>query len=158
MYYEVWEKYDEKASQYIPLEKLSEFIDTLELPLRIPLPNFYKIILMDIPICENDTVHCVDVLDGLTKNFLGTSEAAGELGDLKRGPERKDYHVVTTTLKRQREIFVVRLIQRNWRSHCAKRRYLLEESENVGNSQTIITIDEVDNEVTESQDDELNAT
>ena len=63
MYYEIWELYDEKASQYIELCKLSEFVDRLEEPLRIPLPNHYKLVMLDIPICEGDRVHCVDILD-----------------------------------------------------------------------------------------------
>jgi len=70
MYYEIWELFDEKASQYIPLERLSEFVDRLEEPLRIALPNHYRLVLLDIPICDDDRVHCVDILDALTKNFL----------------------------------------------------------------------------------------
>ncbi|ESO12727.1 hypothetical protein HELRODRAFT_126308, partial [Helobdella robusta] len=102
MYYEVWEKFDENATQYIHLSKLCEFVDSLEPPLRIPMPNYYRLVSLDIPICENDMIHCVDILDGLTKNFLGTSEVTGDLGDIKKGPERKNYNPVSSTLKRQR--------------------------------------------------------
>lgn len=56
MYYELWERYDEKASQYIPLDKLCEFVDALEDPLRLPAPNIYKLVSMNIPICEGDKV------------------------------------------------------------------------------------------------------
>ena len=95
MYYEVWERYDEAATQYIPLEKLSEFVDSLEEPLRIPVPNYYKLVSMDLNVCEGDMVHCVDILDALTKNFLGTqNDEAGELAELQKGPERKNYHPV----------------------------------------------------------------
>jgi len=60
-------------------------VDTLEEPLRIPAPNLYKLVLLNIVIVEEDRVHCVDILDALTKNFLGTAtDAAGELGDLKK--------------------------------------------------------------------------
>ena len=116
MYYETWEKFDEAATQYIPLDRLSEFVDTLEEPLRLPAPNLYKLVSLNIPICEDDRVHCVDILDALTKNFLGTvGDTSGELGDIKKGPDRIDYNPVTTTLERQREMFVARLIQRSWR-------------------------------------------
>jgi len=118
MYYETWEKFDEAATQYIPLSvyiplsALSEFVDTLEEPLRLPAPNLYKLVSLNIPICEDDRVHCVDILDALTKNFLGTvGDTSGELGDIKKGPDRIDYNPVTTTLERQREMFVARLIQ-----------------------------------------------
>jgi hypothetical protein len=123
MYYEVWEQFDENASQYIPLDRLCEFVDRLEEPLRIPAPNHCRLVLLDIPICDGDRVHCVDILDALTKNFLGTGgDATGELGDLKKGPERKDYHPVSSTLKRQREFVVARIIQRTWRNYVRRRR------------------------------------
>ncbi|ESO08974.1 hypothetical protein HELRODRAFT_109965 [Helobdella robusta] len=122
MYYELWERFDENATQYIPLDRLCEFVDTLEDPLRLPAPNLYKLVSMDIPICENDMVHCIDILDALTKNFLGTAnEDTGELGDLK-GPEKKDYHPISTTLKRQREMCVARIIQKSWRNYVNKKR------------------------------------
>ena len=122
MYYELWERYDEKATQYIPLFHLSEFVDALEDPLRIPYPNFYKLVQLDIPICEGDMVNCVDILDALTKNFLGTKDdAAEELGDLKK-PGRLNYHPISSTLQRQREIFTVKIIQRMWRNFVSKKR------------------------------------
>jgi len=122
MYYETWEKFDEAATQYIPLSQLSEFVDTLEEPLRLPVPNLYKLVSLNIPICENDRVHCVDILDALTKNFLGTvGDTSGDLGDIKKGPDRIDYNPVTTTLERQREMFVARLIQRMWRKFVRRR-------------------------------------
>jgi len=122
MYYETWEKFDEAATQYIPLSVMPEFVDKLEEPLRLPAPNLYKLVSLNIPICENDRVHCVDILDALTKNFLGTvGDTSGELGDIKKGPDRIDYNPVTTTLQRQREMFVARLIQRTWRNFVKRR-------------------------------------
>ena len=56
MYYEIWEKFDESASQYIDLTQLSQFVEELEEPLRLPLPNYFKLASLDIPICENDKV------------------------------------------------------------------------------------------------------
>ena len=118
MYYEVWERFDEKATQYIALDQLCEFVDTLEEPLRIPAPNLYKLVTMNIPICADDRVHCVDILDALTKNFLGTADDDGdELADIAPGgPERKDYNPIGSTLQRQRQIHCVRVIQKAWRS------------------------------------------
>lgn len=123
MYYEVWERYDEKATQYIPIECLSEFVSALEEPLRIPQPNFYRLVMLDIPICDGDLVHCVDILDGLTKNFLGTASdlAPGELADIKKGPERADFHPVSSMMKRQREIFAATVIQKAWSNYLERR-------------------------------------
>jgi len=56
MYYEIWERYDEKATQYIDLDHLCEFVDALEEPLRIAVPNFLRLVVLDIPICEGNPV------------------------------------------------------------------------------------------------------
>ncbi|ELT95078.1 hypothetical protein CAPTEDRAFT_210954 [Capitella teleta] len=122
MYYEIWEKFDETASQFIPLEKLCEFVETLEEPLHLPHDSFLKIVSMQIPICENDRVHCVDILDALTKNFLGTEGDPGELGEISKKPDRKDYLVISNTLKRQRENYCARVIQGKWRDFVVKKK------------------------------------
>ena len=70
MYYEIWQKYDPKGTQFIHYSLISEFLDTLEEPLQIPKPNKYKIVSMDIPICKDDLCYCVDILDALTKDFF----------------------------------------------------------------------------------------
>ncbi len=31
---------------------------------------------MDLPICEDDRIHCVDIFDSLTKYFLGIFDAS----------------------------------------------------------------------------------
>ena len=137
---QVWERFDEKATQYIHLSKLCEFVDNLELPLRIPLPNYYRLVSLDIPICEDDQIHCIDILDGLAKNFLGTADVGGDMGDVKKGPEKKNYKPVSSTLKRQREIFVVRLLQQTWRNYVKQK----QREAGLKAQQAIVTIDEVD--------------
>lgn len=122
MYYEIWEKYDEEATQYIPLKKLSDFVSELEEPLQLPHPNYFKLVNMDIPICEGDTVHCVDILDALTKHYLGTGgDEAADLGDIKKGPERPNYVPLTSTRRRQREIICARVVQSAWRDLVARK-------------------------------------
>jgi hypothetical protein len=124
MYYEIWEKFDETASQYIPLDKLCEFVEALEEPLHLPHDSFFKVVSMQIPICEDDRVHCVDILDALTKNFLGTEGDTGDLGEISKKPNRKDYVVISNTLKRQRENYCARVIQARWRDFVVKRKQL----------------------------------
>ena len=81
MYYETWEKFDEAATQYIPLSALSEFVDTLEEPLRLPAPNLYKLVSLNIPICDGDRVHCVDILDALRSRVQAAASYSCSVGD-----------------------------------------------------------------------------
>ena len=122
MYYEVWEKFDEKATQYIPLLRVSELVDALEEPLRIPAPNYFLLVALDIPICEGDMVHCVDILDALTKNCLGTPLDSSQLVDLKNNLHRNNYNPMTSTLRRQRADFCAKIVQRTWRAYRVRRR------------------------------------
>ena len=66
---------------------------------------------MDLPICEDDRIHCVDILNSLTKYFLGIFDASvantevdAPIDTKKDRP--KDYHPITTTSQRQRELFL----------------------------------------------------
>ena len=80
LFYEVWQEFDPKGTQYMSFENLSEFLDCLEQPLSVPKPNKYKIIKMDIPIItftnpntgevKEDCIFCADVLDILTQDFF----------------------------------------------------------------------------------------
>jgi hypothetical protein len=125
MYYDIWARFDTKATEYILLESLSEFVDTLEEPLRLAIPNAIKLITLDIPICQGDRVHCVDVLDALTKNLLGTTDdAVGELSNMATAVmkhERK-YAQSGTTMERQRQRYCAKVIQVTWRRHMIRKR------------------------------------
>jgi hypothetical protein len=44
LFYEIWQEFDPKGTQYITYDHLNEFLDVLEYPLRIPMPNKYRII------------------------------------------------------------------------------------------------------------------
>jgi len=130
MYYEVWEMFEETGSQFLALSRLSEFVDTLEEPLRLPAPNYCKLITLDIPIYEGDVVHCIDILDALTQNFLGTTrDVTGELGDLKKGPERTRCRLATSTMMRGREEYCARIIQTAWRQCVLEGRQRRAEAE-----------------------------
>jgi len=123
MYYEVWERFDEKASQYIPLAVVPEFLAALEEPLRLAPPNFYKMVALDIPICEGDRVHCVDILDALAKNFLSAgSSVTADIGDARRARGRKNYKPISSMIRRQREIYCVHVIQRAWTRYVERKR------------------------------------
>ena len=67
-------------------------------------------------------IHCSDILDALTKNFLGTSdsiEQAVPLEDLKKG-KPNNYEPWGTTLQLQREHYSSKMIQRGFRQMLSK--------------------------------------
>ncbi|KAL7053207.1 hypothetical protein AAHC03_025584 [Spirometra sp. Aus1] len=70
-FYEVWELYDVHARGFIDLQFLEEFVERIGPPLGIPRPNRIKLACLAIPICTKDRIFCMDLLDALTRNFLG---------------------------------------------------------------------------------------
>ncbi|XP_033734222.1 sodium channel protein para-like isoform X6 [Pecten maximus] len=121
MYYEKWEKFDPDATQFIALEKLSDFVDYLEEPLRLPKPNHFLLVKLDIAICEGDTCFCRDILDALTKNFLGTSDTGDIPADAGGPKENVEYKPISSTLMRQKEHYAARLIQKAYRAYRRRR-------------------------------------
>ncbi|XP_044032029.1 sodium channel protein type 4 subunit alpha-like isoform X5 [Siniperca chuatsi] len=127
MFYEVWEKFDPEATQFIEYAKLSDFADSLSEPLRISKPNKIKLISMDLPMVSGDKIHCLDILFAFTKRVLGES---GEMDALKQQMEEKfmmanpskiSYEPITTTLRRKQEEVSATVIQRCYRRHLVRR-------------------------------------
>nr|XP_046239927.1 sodium channel, voltage gated, type VIII, alpha subunit b isoform X4 [Scatophagus argus] len=129
-FYEIWEKFDPDASQFITYAKLSDFADALEHPLRVPKPNTIELIAMDMPMVSGDRIHCLDILFAFTKRVLGDS---GELDMLRQqmeerfvaaNPSKVSYEPITTTLRRKQEDVSARVIQRAYRSYLARRGFV----------------------------------
>eukprot|EP00112_Aurelia_sp_Birch-Aquarium-sp1_P005842 Seg1660.2 transcript_id=Seg1660.2/GoldUCD/mRNA.D3Y31 product="Sodium channel protein 60E" protein_id=Seg1660.2/GoldUCD/D3Y31 len=79
MFYTYWQKYDPHATQYIDFLQLSDFLDELEPPLQIQKPNDVACLKLDIPIRDNDKIHCADVLLGSLKhNVVGHLDETDE--------------------------------------------------------------------------------
>ena len=123
MYYEIWQEFDPKGTQYIAVKDVSKFLDILEEPLQIPFPNKYKIVMMDIPICKGDVCFAGDLLDALTKDFFARKgnpiddDMGDDMGELGMEEERPGYIPVSSTLWRQREEYCAKLIQQCWRKY-----------------------------------------
>ncbi|XP_042144936.1 sodium channel protein para [Ixodes scapularis] len=121
MYYEIWQQFDPKGTQYVTYSNLTNFVNALEEPLQIPKPNKYKLIALDIPICKGDMVYCVDILDALTRDFFARKghaiEEPVEITETVIHLDRPDYEPVSSTLWRQREEYCARVIQRAWRRY-----------------------------------------
>uniref|UniRef100_A0A8C2YGN2 Sodium channel protein n=1 Tax=Coturnix japonica TaxID=93934 RepID=A0A8C2YGN2_COTJA len=130
MFYEVWEKFDPDATQFIEYSKLSDFADALEHPLRVPKPNTIELIAMDLPMVSGDRIHCLDILFAFTKRVLGDS---GELDILRQqmeerfvasNPSKVSYEPITTTLRRKQEEVSAVVLQRAYRSRLARRGFI----------------------------------
>ncbi|XP_054871205.1 sodium channel, voltage-gated, type I-like, alpha isoform X3 [Amphiprion ocellaris] len=123
MFYEVWEKFDPRATQFMEYYKLSEFADALDPPLRIAKPNKIELISMDLPMVSGERIHCLDILFAFTKRVLGEG---GEM-DILRGqmeerfmasnPSKMSYEPITTTLRRKQEDTSAVVIQRAYRQY-----------------------------------------
>ncbi|XP_034559541.1 sodium channel protein type 4 subunit alpha-like [Notolabrus celidotus] len=127
MFYEVWEKFDSEATQFIEFPMLSSFADTLSEPLRIAKPNMVKLISMDLPMVSGDRIHCLDILFAFTKRVLGES---GEMDALKQqmeekfmmtNPSKVSHEPITSTLRRKVEGVSAVIIQRSYRRHLVRR-------------------------------------
>ncbi|XP_039613454.1 sodium channel, voltage-gated, type I-like, alpha isoform X1 [Polypterus senegalus] len=123
MFYEVWEKFDPDATQFMEYAKLSNFADALEPPLRVPKPNKIALIAMDLPMVSGDRIHCLDILFAFTKRVLGEG---GEMDALRgqmeerfmaSNPSKVSYEPITTTLRRKQEHESAIIIQRAFRRY-----------------------------------------
>uniref|UniRef100_A0AAQ4P1X3 Sodium channel protein n=1 Tax=Gasterosteus aculeatus aculeatus TaxID=481459 RepID=A0AAQ4P1X3_GASAC len=123
MFYEVWERFDPDATQFMEYSKLSDFADALDPPLRMAKPNMLHLISMDLPMVSGERIHCLDILFAFTKRVLGES---GEM-DVLRGqmedrfmasnPSKVSYEPITTTLRRKQEDMAAVIIQRAFRRY-----------------------------------------
>ncbi|KAJ6659310.1 hypothetical protein lerEdw1_019181 [Lerista edwardsae] len=122
IFYDVWEKFDPQATQFIAFSALSDFADSLAEPLRIPKPNKQQLIAMDLPMVHGNKIHCLDILFAFTKRVLGES---GEMGSLEsqieeKYPEKIAFEPIVTTPRRKQDESAI-VIQRAFRRHRLQR-------------------------------------
>ncbi|XP_041857898.1 sodium channel, voltage-gated, type I-like, alpha isoform X1 [Melanotaenia boesemani] len=130
MFYQVWERFDPHATQFVRCSMLSDFADALDPPLRIAKPNKFELISMDLPIVSGDRIHCLDILFAFTKRVLGEG---GEM-DILRGqmeerfmasnPSKVSYEPITTTLLRKQEDMSAAIIQRAFKNYTRENKSL----------------------------------
>lgn len=118
IFYEIWAKFDPKATQFISYSALSNFADALAEPLRIPKPNSQQLLSMDLPIVNGNKIHCLDILFAFTKRVLGEY---GEMDSFEsqieeKYPEKIAYEPIVTTPKRKQDESAI-VIQRAFRMH-----------------------------------------
>ncbi|XP_075823798.1 sodium channel protein type 11 subunit alpha [Microtus pennsylvanicus] len=126
IFYEIWEKFDPEATQFIQYSALSDFADALPEPLRVAKPNKFQFLVMDLPMVMGDRLHCMDVLFAFTTRVLGNSsgldtmKAMMEEKFMEANPFRKLYEPIVTTTKRKEEELCAAVIQRAYRKHMQK--------------------------------------
>ncbi|XP_059180593.1 sodium channel protein type 4 subunit alpha A [Centropristis striata] len=127
MFNETWEKFDLDGTMFIEYERLSDFCDALQLPLRVAKPNRMRLIEMDLPLVIGDRIHCLDVLLAVTQMVLGdTVEMAAmrvsiEAKFILSNPTSDSYAPITTTMRHKEEHMASVIIQRAYRLHLLKR-------------------------------------
>nr|XP_034985727.1 sodium channel protein type 5 subunit alpha-like [Zootoca vivipara] len=127
MFYEVWEKFDPKATQFITFSELSNFAHALAEPLRIQKPNMLELMAMDLPMVSGDRIHCLDILFAFTKRVLGDSEGMDTLKQqmeekfMAANPSKVSYEPITTTLRWKYEEASAAVIQKAFRHHLLQR-------------------------------------
>ncbi|KAK2532517.1 Scn3a [Columba livia] len=171
MFYEVWEKFDPDATQFIEYSKLSDFAASLDPPLLIAKPNKVQLIAMDLPMVSGDRIHCLDILFAFTKRVLGES---GEMDALRiqmedrfmaSNPSKASYEPITTTLKRKQEEVSALIIQRAFRRHLLRQKVkkvsnMYNRNKNKGDGPVIeeIIIDKLNGNSTPEKTDESSST
>lgn len=151
MFYEVWERFDPHATQFMEYYKLSQFADALEPPLRVAKPNKLELISMDLPMVSGERIHCLDILFAFTKRVLGEG---GEM-DILRGqmeerfmasnPSKLSYEPITTTLRRKQEDTSAVVIQRAYKQYARRNAAVKSSNTASDNNQKDETIIEQDN-------------
>uniref|UniRef100_A0A8C4I0H9 Sodium channel protein n=1 Tax=Dicentrarchus labrax TaxID=13489 RepID=A0A8C4I0H9_DICLA len=147
MFYEVWERFDPHASQFMEYNKLSDFADALDPPLCIAKPNKLELISMDLPMVSGERIHCLDILFAFTKRVLGEG---GEMDILRAqmeerfmasNPSKVSYEPITTTLRRKQEDTSAIVIQRAFKQYARKHaasKPSATSSDNIQKDETLI--------------------
>ncbi|KAM9187892.1 sodium channel protein type 11 subunit alpha [Dugong dugon] len=123
IFYEVWEKFDPEATQFIRYSALSDFADALPEPLRVAKPNKFQFLVMDLPMVSGDRLHCMDILFAFTTRVLGESEGLDSMKTMmeekfmEANPFKKLYEPIVTTTKRKEEERCAAVIQKAFRRY-----------------------------------------
>ena len=132
MYYSKWALYDPKATEYIHFDQLSDFVDELKPPLRVPKSGTGGVGAMDISLRSGDRVHCLDLLHALVKHLVlkefpkggsGYSVVMERLEErfMKAFPRRNLYAPVSTVKQKTLENKAALVIQRAVKRFKARR-------------------------------------
>lgn len=132
-FYQEWETYDPHATQYIKYNQLSDFVDGLEGNLRIKKPNRAACALLNIPLVNDEDIHCLDILQALVKRVV-TGFEGNESEEFKlvlqqmeerftaAYPQRKKHLTTVTTMERNAQVRAAMVISRAIRSYKERKK------------------------------------
>lgn len=120
-YYSVWEQFDPKATQYIKYYQLSDFMEALDGPLKVPKPNYWFLEENEIPVKDRHRVHCLDVMAALIKRAIGEVEG-GESEDFMSVMSKVEERFHNTFPSRTKEITKITTAERLKIENAAARR------------------------------------
>lgn len=127
MFNETWEKFDVEGTQFIEYDRLFDFVDTLQDPLRVAKPNRLRLVAMDLPVVMDDKIHCLDILLAVTREVLGDTiemvamKESIEAKFIMSNPTSASFAPIVTTVRRKEEERAAIIIQRTYRRHLLKR-------------------------------------
>ncbi|XP_063710219.1 sodium channel protein 1 brain-like isoform X3 [Symsagittifera roscoffensis] len=127
-FYQIWQRYDPMATEFIHYLTLPDFLDDLDPPFRIEKPNAIKIVNLKLVINDEENVHCLDILKQLIRYVLkseayDSADALKELTDkveekfMEAFPTLKTQVPKSDTFKRKQEDHAAKRIQKAWNSH-----------------------------------------
>ena len=115
------------ATEFIMTSQLSDFIASLDPPLRIEKPNSIAIVSLNLPIASGDKIHCVDVLQSLARYTLGildneTDQLPQKIDEKlkKQFPTRNEVEIVSSTMERKRRDSAARIVQKFYKGYIAQ--------------------------------------
>ena len=76
---QVWQKYDDRLTQYVHYEQLKPLLNELDVPLRIPIPNTAFISISKMRFTLDGRIHCLEVVIALIKNVRNACIRVGNL-------------------------------------------------------------------------------
>lgn len=130
----VWEKYDPKATHFIYYYQLSDFLDELDEPMRIPKPNRDKFGELAVPLKSNNRIYCIDLMQSLVRKKIGDLEGVEheEMDGLmqrlkdkfnsKSSKFKEEENVVQIAEIHAHENKMAAVIQKAYRIHLLKRK------------------------------------
>lgn len=75
---QVWEEFDPKATHYIHVNQLSDFLAALEPPLQVPKPNRHLFGELQVPLKTGYRIYLVDLMQVLVRRAMGGVEGHEE--------------------------------------------------------------------------------
>ncbi|CAG7722563.1 unnamed protein product [Allacma fusca] len=130
MFYVRWSRYDPQATQFIDFELLSDFLASLDPPLGLEKPNIVAIVAFNLPICQGNKMHCLDILHSLIKHVLGRVDDTEDFRKMqeemehkfrKQFPTRKLLEIISSTRVWKIQHNAATIIQRAWRKYRAQK-------------------------------------